>query len=75
MAQTADSDTKRPSGKAVRAAERCHSRVEAAAGDAQPVSTGTALQRRTRRTAACESAKTDRKSGFADTSAADDSAE
>ena len=71
----ADSDTKRPAGQAVRAAERCHSRVEAAAGDAQPVSTGAALQRRTRRTAACQSAKTDRKSGFADTGAADDSAE
>lgn len=79
LRKPADSDTKRPSGKAVRAAEnraeRCHSRVEAAAGDAQPVGTGTALQRRTRRTAACESAKTDRKSGFADTGAADDSAE
>lgn len=76
--KSADSDTKRPAGKAVRAAEnragRCHSRVEAAAGDAQPVGTGAALQRRTRRTAACESAETDRKSGFADAGAADDSA-
>ena len=33
--------------------------MEAAAGDAQPVSTGAALQRRTRRTAAWQSAKTD----------------